>query len=113
MTEAVAKPQRPTSITVICIIGFVGALISVPLLFTSIALNIGAWYPPYLAFSIVLGLTSMIGMWMMKKWGAYLYTGMAVVNQFILLATNLWSPFSLILVAVVVFFALRSVGKMS
>ncbi|MHC1781443.1 MAG: hypothetical protein AB9891_01550 [Anaerolineaceae bacterium] len=113
MTEVVEKPKRPTSITVICIIGFIGALISIPLLFSSFASQIGSWYPPYLALSIVIGLASMIGMWLMKKWGAYLYTGMAVVNQVILLLTGLWTIMALVIPAVVVFFALRAVSKMN
>jgi len=39
---------RPTAITVICVIGFIGGLFTIPLIFTDIARNIGAWYPPYL-----------------------------------------------------------------
>ncbi len=39
----IAKAKRPTSITVICVIGFFGALVSVPLVFSSLAQQVGVW----------------------------------------------------------------------
>ncbi|VAW78349.1 hypothetical protein MNBD_GAMMA12-3786 [hydrothermal vent metagenome] len=113
MSEMKEKEKRPTSITVICVIGFVGALITVPLIFSQIAQQIGAWYPPYLGFSAVIGLVCMIGLWMMKKWAAYTYTGFVALNQVILLAMGVWNIMALLIPTVVIFFALKNVSKMS
>lgn len=111
--ETQASEARPTSITVICIIGFLGALITVPLIFSPIAGQIGSWYPPYLAFSAVVGLACMIGLWKMKKWAAFLYTGFMILNQIVLLSMGVWNIFALLIPAAVIFFALKNLNKMS
>jgi hypothetical protein len=113
MHETIEKAKRPASITFICILGFIGALISAPLVFSPAVQQIGSWYPPYLGFSALVGLTCMVGLWMMKKWAAYTYTGFVILNQFLLLATGLWSIMALVIPGIVVFFILRNISKMT
>jgi hypothetical protein len=113
MNEKTEETKRPTSITVICIIGFIGALLTVPLIFSPLAQQVGAWYPPYLGFSAVIGLACMIGLWMMKKWSAYAYTGLVALNQVVMLAMGVWNILALLIPAVVIFFALKNVPKMT
>lgn len=113
MNDATEKAKRPTSITVICVLGLFGTLVTVPLIFSQLAQQIGSWYPPYLALSAVVGLVSMVGLWMMKRWGAYAYTGLAAINQVVLLAMGAWTVLALAIPAVVVFFALKHVSKMT
>jgi hypothetical protein len=113
MNETTEKAKRPTSITVICVLGFIGALITVPLIFSTIAQEVGSWYPPYLGFSAVIGLACMIGLWMMRKWAAYTYTGFVALNQVVLLAMGVWNVMALLLPAIVIFFALKNVSKMT
>jgi hypothetical protein len=113
MIDTPAKVDRPLSITIISVIGFIGALISIPLMFTPVVQQLGPWYSPYLGFSIGVGFTCMIGLWMMKKWAAYTYTGFVVLNQFILLATGLWNILALLGPAVVIFFAMKNLSKMT
>lgn len=106
------KSLRPVSITIICIIGFIGAFLSVPLMFSDIAASIGAWYPPYLAFSSLIGFVCMAGLWKMKKWAAYTYTGFVVLNQFITLKMGVWNVGVLIIPGIVVGFTLANLKKM-
>jgi len=113
MSETAEKAKRPISITVICVIGFIGSLIAVPLIFTPIAQQIGAWYPPYLGFSAVIGMVCMVGLWMMKKWAAYTYTGFVALNQVVLLAMGVWNIMALLIPVIVIFFALKNVSKMT
>lgn len=113
MNETTSKAKRPTPITVICIIGFIGVLLSVPLVFSSIAQQVGDWYPPYLGFSAVVGLACMIGLWMMKKWAAYTYTAFVALNQVVLLTMDVWNVMALLIPAVVIFFALKYLPKMT
>jgi hypothetical protein len=113
MSETTEKVKRPISITVICIIGFIGALITVPLVFSPIAQQVGSWYPPYLAFSAVIGLVCMVGLWMMKKWAAYTYTGFVTLNQVVLLSMGVWNIMALLIPAIVIIFALKNVSKMT
>jgi len=107
------KSKRPTSITVICVLGFIGAAFSIPLIFSDVARQLGSWYPPFLGLMSALGLACMIGLWKMKKWAAYTYTGMVALNQIVLLATGLWNIFAILLPAIVIFFALRNVSRMT
>jgi hypothetical protein len=50
MNEIIETTERPISITVICVIGFIGALMAVPLIFSSIAQQIGFGYQLYRPF---------------------------------------------------------------
>ena len=54
----------------------------------------------------------MIGSWKMKKWAAYTYTALFVINQFVLLSMGVWNILALLLPAVVVAIALTNVKKM-
>jgi glycerol-3-phosphate acyltransferase PlsY len=113
MNETTENTKRPTSITVICVIGFIGALLAIPLVFSSIAQQVGAWYPPYLGFSAVVGLACMVGLWMMMKWAAYTYTGLVALNQIVMLAMGVWNIMALLIPAVVIFFALKHAPRMT
>ncbi len=88
--------KRPTPITVVCIIGFIGSTLSIPFIFSDLAQEIGSWYPPLLAFASAVGLSCMVGLWKMKKWAAYTYGGFFALNQVILLYMGLWQPSSVI-----------------
>ncbi|MEX1188796.1 MAG: hypothetical protein WED33_06015 [Bacteroidia bacterium] len=97
-----AKPARPTIITALCVLGFIGLLVTIPLIFSDMASSIGSWYPPYLAFSALLGGICMIGLWKMKAWGVYTYAGLLIVNQIALALLGLWTWPGLIIPAIVV-----------
>jgi len=94
--------KRPIAITIICIIGFIGAALTVPMFFTDLMRSLPPWYPVYLGVGSVIGLACMIGLWMMQKWAVYTYTAFAAINQVILIATGLWNPFSLIIPLIII-----------
>jgi hypothetical protein len=112
MNDTSVNP-RPVTITVICILGFIGAALSVPLIFSNAASNLASWYPAFLGLSAVVGLISMIGMWKMKKWGVFLYTAMAVVVQVVLFAAQMWTPFSLLFPAIIIAIGFAYLSRMS
>jgi hypothetical protein len=107
-----ASPQRPAAITVICILGFIGAALTIPLIFSSVASAIGAWYPPYLGLSAIIGLVCMIGLWQMRKWAVYLYTAFCVLNQVVLMAMGVWTIFALLIPAIVIAIGFAYISKM-
>jgi len=109
----ITEAERPTSITVICAVGLIGALMAVPLIFLPLAQQIGVGYQLYIGFSSFIGLVCMLGLWMMKKWAVYTYTGLVALNQIVFLAMGLWSVMALIAPAIVIFFAFKHVSKMS
>lgn len=110
--EEVEKPKRPTAITVICIIGFLGPLAIIPVLLSGVASQIGAWYLPHLAISSIIGLTCMIGLWNMKKWAAYLYAAMVLINQVVLLTMGVWNLTALLIPGIVIAIAFSHLDKM-
>ena len=113
MDKKAEKVKRSTSITIICIIGLIGAIYIVPLVFSPKAQQVGSWYPTYLGFSIVIGLVCIAGLWMMKKWAAYTYTAFLILNQVVLLAIGVWSVVAMLIPALVVFFVLKNISKYS
>ena len=108
-----ATSSRPIAITVICVIGFLGLIPSFLLIFSPITSSIGAWYPPYLALASIVGLVSFIGMWLMKKWGVYAYTGFTSLTQIVLLAKGVWSPPALLIPFIVIVIGFSNLKKMS
>jgi hypothetical protein len=104
--------SRPTAITVICVIGFIGGLFTIPLIFTDIARHIGAWYPPYLGFSAVVGFVCMIGLWKMRRWAVFAYTGFCALNQIVMIAMGVWSIFALLIPGIVIAIAFSNLSKM-
>jgi hypothetical protein len=111
-TQQPMDKKRPTAITVVCVIGFIGAAITIPLIFSDVARQIGSWYPPYLGLSAVIGLICMIGLWNMKKWAAYTYTAFVLINQIILLVMGVWNIMALLIPAIVVTIAMTHLKKM-
>ena len=106
-------PTRPTAITVICILGFIGAALTIPLIFSGAVQSIGSWYPPYLGASAVVGLICLVCLWKMKKWAVFLYTLLVVINQVVLFTMGVWNPFALLIPAIVIAIAFANLSKMS
>jgi hypothetical protein len=104
--------SRSGIITALCVLMFVGVLFTVPIIFSQIARDIGAWYPPLLAFSAVVGIVCMVGLWNMRKWPVYAYTAFCGVNQVILLATGLWSISAIALPGIFIAIMFSQLSKM-
>lgn len=104
--------KRPVIITVICVLGFIGSLLNFLMIFSEVAKNNGSWYTPYLIFLGIIGLICMVGLWKMKKWASYVYIGVLILNQFILIAMGTWNVVELVFPAVLVGVILSQVNKM-
>jgi len=111
MDDTQASP-RPVAITVICVLGFIGAALTIPLIFSDMAGAIGAWYPPYLGFSALAGLICMVGMWKMRKWSVFAYTGLVILNQVVLFTMGVWNVFALLIPAIVIGIGFANLSKM-
>lgn len=79
------ESKRPLLITIFCVIGFIGSLfVAAGLLIPSARQMLEQQYGVSFLFVtfivLVLGLTGLIGIWMMRKWGVYTYSGMAVLS---------------------------------
>ena len=106
-------PERPTVITVVCVIGVVGAALSVPVMFSDVARAIGAWYAPYMACSVIASMVCIIGLWKMRRWSVYLYAGIAVTNQLVTLSMGIWHFLDLLVPAVFAAIVCSQLHKMN
>lgn len=104
-------PERPTAITVICVLMAIGTLAVIPALFAAGSLLPG-WYTPFLLASSAVGVACMVGLWTMRKWAVFVYTALTAVGQVVLLTTGLWTPMSIIVPAIVIAIMFAYVGKM-
>lgn len=91
MTSTAAAPKRPISLTIICVIGLMGTIALAYIAFSEGLYHLPDWYPPYLFLAAGIGLTALTGMFLMRRWGFYLYLALFVMNQVILISTGLWS----------------------
>ena len=106
------RRKRPIIMTVVCVLGFISSILTILMIFSEAAPKIGKWYPPYLLITGVIGFICMIGFWKMKKWAAYIYLVILIINQFILIAMGTWNMVGLGFSAVVVGVILSQVSKM-
>ncbi len=106
------KGKRPFLITLLVIIGVIGGMLSIPLVSSSHAQQIGDWYPIFLSVGIVIAFICNIGFWLMRKWSIYLYIGFIVLAQLILVKMGLWLPQSLIEPAIVTAIILGYMSRM-
>lgn len=72
-------------------------LLSIPAAFTATAKAVSPFYPPFLVVSAFVGLVAYAGIWMMKKWGVLVFTGLFVVNNIALFAMGQWNALALVL----------------
>lgn len=112
MNQPLGLKKRPTIITIICVLCFLGAFVAIPMVVSPAAAQVGSWYPPYLAFSAIVGFICMVKLWKMKKLGAYGYATFVAINQIFLLIMGIWNISALIAPAVVAGIALAYVKKM-
>jgi hypothetical protein len=113
VNEKQEEKKRPTAITVICVLGFIGAGFTIPLIFSDIAGQIASWYPTYLGLSAIIGLSCMFGLWQMKKWAAYTYIGFVVLNQIVLLTMGSWNIMAILIPAIIIGITLTHINKMN
>lgn len=100
--------KQPLSIIIVCTLGFLGGVLALPMVFFAERDdNI------YLAFSAIVGITCMLGLWNMKKWGVYGYMTMASINQIVLWSEGRWSPLSLLIPGIVIFIGLSHLEEMN
>lgn len=66
--------------TVLCIAGFLGCFLKSIALLSPSARSIG-WFPAYLSLSSILGILSLSGLWLMRRWGVWGYSLLAAANQ--------------------------------
>jgi len=65
--------KRPTSVTIICILGYLWIVFTFPGVFSPETKKIGDWIPAIYGLIIAGSFISYIGIWNMKRWGVEWY----------------------------------------
>jgi len=86
-----ASARRPLVITLLCVFGLIGAATNVPTIFADAARKVGAWFPPFLSLSVAVTVICMIGLWKMRRWAVFVYTGFAIVALVLALVIDRWN----------------------
>lgn len=105
-------PRRTAVITVLCVIGFAGAVLTVPVLFSPGVRAVGDWYPVFLGWAALASLGCVAAMWRMYRLGVYFYAFFALANQLVTLYMQVWRWPDLVVPAVFLGLALTQVPKM-
>jgi hypothetical protein len=106
-------PQRPISITIVCVVIaliMVIGLVTLMDLTADPSLQIPTWYWGFVVGQFALVVAAIIGLWNMRKWGAYIYTVNFVINLGLLLFD--FSPFALVIPMILMFFIYRKFSEM-
>ncbi len=111
-TTELESNKRPVIITIICIIGFLGGLVSLPLILSDMASSVGSWYPPYLGLSVLIGFACFVGLWQMRKIAVYTYAGFVGVNQLVLLVMGVWNITNFLIPGIIVAITLFHLQRM-
>ena len=109
---ASADHTRPIAITIVCLLGFLGTLVIVPLIFSAQARSIGAWFPAALAFSAIASFVSMVGLWQMRRWSVYLYAGATVIGEVFAVLAGTFNILSVIVPGIAIAVMLMYLGRM-
>ena len=86
--------------------GFIGTALSIPMVFSEIAKQIGSWFGPYAGFVTIANLICMIGFWRTRKWGLYAYSILVLMNQIVLITKGEWNLYVLIIQGAIILIAL-------
>ena len=86
MESAIRK--RPVLITIVCIIGFIWIVYSLPAVFSPSVKKLGDWYPAIFGLIVACSFISYIGVWNMKRWGCNLFIITFFSKEILLIIIN-------------------------
>jgi hypothetical protein len=90
MSEMRWNPEKPFAVIAICVIGFINAVQMLNLVLSPMAKQAGSIYPAYFAFSVLISLICILGLWLLKRWAALVYMALLVCNQAVLVKMGYW-----------------------
>lgn len=85
---AADQSGRPAAITIICCLGFMSGLFALAIVvsFGKEIRAVNPLYQPIMALNALAVIASMIGLFKMRRWGLYTYTGLCVMGLILKLA---------------------------
>lgn len=80
--------KRPVLVSIVCIIGFVWIVFSLPAVFSPSIKKLGDWYPALFGLIVASSFISLIGAWNMKRWGCSLFIITFFIKEIALIIIN-------------------------
>lgn len=84
--------KRPGIITVICVSGFLLAILNFLQVFSPAMKKLGVFIPAIFGLIVALQFISCVGLWFIKQWGLRLYLYAFFARTFFLVAFELTGP---------------------
>lgn len=85
--EAVIR-KRPVLLTVVCILGYIWIVFSLPGVFSPAVKKLGDWYPALFGLLVAASFISYVGVWHMKRWGVNLFIITFFAKEILLILIN-------------------------
>ena len=104
------RPERPWAISVVCIVGVLGT--AAILLVDRHSLRSPEWERAWTMVTAVIVGVSMVGLWLMKKWGVIVFAVWAVAQQCVHLAMGCWTIYDIAIPGIMTAVALRHCSEM-
>ena len=80
--------KRPVLISIVCILGYIWIVFSLPAVFSPSVKKLGDWYPALFGIIVAGSFISYIGIWHMKRWGVNLFVITFFIKETLLLLIN-------------------------
>ena len=95
LPQPIESKPRPIAITLLCIALFAGGVLSV---FQGIAASGDDWFRSTSALCVFVVIVTIIGLWKMRRWAVYIYSGLCILVQVKLIARDHYWDVSVILI---------------
>lgn len=80
--------KRPLLLTIVCVLGYIWIVFSLPGVFSPAIKKLGDWYPALFGLLVAASFISYVGVWHMKRWGVNLFIITFFVKEMILILIN-------------------------
>jgi hypothetical protein len=112
MNEIRWNPEKPAVIIAVCVVGLINAIQMINLVFSPMSKQVGAIYPVYFSFSVVLSLICLAGLWLLKRWAALSYIVLLIANQIVLAVMGYWEITAAVIPAIIIVMLIKHLDKM-
>jgi hypothetical protein len=111
--ETTTPPARPADLKWLCLFLWLGCAVTPLISNQKTFAAFPSWFPAYMmAFSAVTAV-AVLGLWKMKRWGFFVYVGVAVIAQAVLIAIGKWTVGSALIQIIILAIFARHWRKLS
>ncbi len=113
MSENSNTISKPLIISIICFIALINTAQLSYMAISPVPKQFGAFYPGYFVIATIASLVSISGLWLLKKWAAWFYSAILVINQMVLVSMGLWEVSAAIIPVLMIVLLFQNMDKLS